>query len=44
MTEAGRQNVPSGEAMALTGHRSVQTAVRYFQAGNLLGSGGPKEG
>jgi hypothetical protein len=52
MTEAGRQNVPLGEAMALTGHRSVQTAVRYFQAGaveksqagNLLGSGGPKEG
>jgi site-specific recombinase XerD len=33
MTEAGRQNVPLGEAMALTGHRSVQTAVRYFQAG-----------
>jgi integrase len=47
MTEAGRQNVPLGEAMALTGHRSVQTAVRYFQAGaveksqagNLLGNG-----
>jgi integrase len=46
MTEAGRQNVPLGEAMALTGHRSVQTAVRYFQAGaveksragNLLGN------
>ncbi len=45
MTEAGRQNVALGEAMALTGHRSVQTAVRYFQsgavensrAGNLLG-------
>jgi integrase len=50
MTEAGRQNVPLGEAMALTGHRSVQTAVRYFQAGaveksqaaNLLGSGDPE--
>jgi hypothetical protein len=47
MTEARRQNVPLGEAMALTGYRSVQTAVRYFQAGaveksqagNLLGSG-----
>ena len=44
MTEAGRQNVPLGEAKALTGHRSVQTAL-YFQAGaveksqagNLLG-------
>ncbi len=33
MTEAGRQNVLLGEAMALTDHRSVQTAVRYFQAG-----------
>jgi len=45
MTEAGRQNVPLAEAMALTGHRSVQTALRYFQTGavqetraaNLLG-------
>jgi hypothetical protein len=26
MTEAGRQNVPLAEEMALTGHRSVQTA------------------
>jgi integrase len=51
MTEAGRQNVPLGEAMALTGHRSAQTAARYFQAGaveksqaaNLLGNGSPKE-
>jgi integrase len=33
MTEAGRQNVPLGEAMALTGHRSAQTALRYFQTG-----------
>ncbi len=33
MTEAGRQNVPLAEAMALTGHRSVQTAMRYFQTG-----------
>jgi hypothetical protein len=31
--EAGKQNVPLAEAMALTGHRSVQTAVRYFQTG-----------
>jgi integrase len=45
MTEAGRQNIPLAEAMALTGHRSVQTALRYFQTGavqqtraaNLLG-------
>jgi integrase len=33
MTEAGRQNVPLAEAMALTGHHSVQTALRYFQTG-----------
>jgi integrase len=33
VTEAGRQGVPLGEAMALTGHRSVQTAMRYFQGG-----------
>jgi integrase len=33
MTEAGRQNTPLGEAMALTGHRSVQTALKYFQTG-----------
>lgn len=33
VTEAGRQAVPLGEAMALTGHRSVQTAMRYFQSG-----------
>jgi integrase len=51
MTEAGRQNVPLAEAMALTGHRSVQTALRYFQTGavqqtraaNLLGSSAPDE-
>ena len=33
MTEAGRQNVPLADAMALTGLRSVQTAMRYFQTG-----------
>jgi site-specific recombinase XerD len=46
VTEAGRQNVPLGEAMGLTGHRSMQTFLRYFklgtvqntQAGNLLGN------
>ncbi len=52
MTEAGKQNVPLAEAMALTGHRSVQTAVRYFQTGavekskaaNLLTGTRPKWG
>jgi site-specific recombinase XerD len=33
VTEAGRQNVPLGEAMGLTGHRSVQTFVKYFRSG-----------
>ena len=33
VTESGRQNVPLKEAMALTGHRSVQTFLRYFQTG-----------
>ncbi len=35
VTEAGRQGVPLGETMALTGHRSVQTAMRYFQPGTV---------
>jgi integrase len=34
VTEAGRQNVPLGEAMGLTGHRSVQTFLRYFKSGS----------
>jgi hypothetical protein len=33
MTEAGRQNIALAEAMALTGHRSVQTALHYYQPG-----------
>ena len=33
VTEAGRQNVPLGEAMGLTGHRSVQTFLCYFKTG-----------
>jgi site-specific recombinase XerD len=35
VTEAGRQNVPIGEAMAMTGHRSTATFLRYFQPGKL---------
>jgi integrase len=46
VTEAGRQNVPLGEAMGLTGHRSLPVFLRYFrtgavqntQAANLLGN------
>jgi len=33
VTESGRQNVSMKEAMAMTGHRSVQTFLRYFQPG-----------
>jgi integrase len=35
-TEAGRQNVPVGEAMGLTGHRSLAVFLRYFQPGAAL--------
>ena len=35
VTEAGRQRVPLGEVMAMTGHRSAQTALRYFQPGEM---------
>ena len=39
VTEAGRRNVPVKEAMALTGHRSLATFLRYFQPGASLASG-----
>ncbi|WP_201192452.1 site-specific integrase [Pseudomonas fluorescens] len=38
VTEAGRQDVPLGEVMAMTEHRSVATVMSYFQAGSLLNS------
>jgi len=38
MTEAGRQNVPLAEAMSLTWHRSVATALRHFQMGEVKNS------
>jgi site-specific recombinase XerC len=38
VTEAGRQNVPLGETMALTGHLSVQTVMRYFHTGRVQDS------
>jgi integrase len=34
VTEAGRQNVPLGDTMAMTGHSSVTTVMRYFRAGS----------
>lgn len=33
VTEAGRQNVPLGDTMAMTGHASVSTVMRYFRSG-----------
>ena len=38
VTESGRQNIPLGEAMALTGHRSVQTFLGYYRSGEVSGS------
>lgn len=35
VTEAGRKNIPMGEAMAMTGHRSTATFLKYFQPGAL---------
>ena len=35
MTEAGRQNIPLGDTMAMTGHRSIQSVMRYFQSGAI---------
>lgn len=32
VTEAGRQGVPLGETMAMTGHRSMASLVGYFRA------------
>ncbi len=38
VTESGRQNIPIGEAMALTGHRSVQTFIGYYRSGEVTNS------
>lgn len=38
VTEAGLQNIPLPETMALTGHQSVATVVGYFRAESALGS------
>lgn len=36
VTEAGRQNVPLPDTMALTGHHSVNTVLGYFRADSAL--------
>jgi integrase len=38
VTEAGRQNVPLGDTMALTGHASVATVMKYFRSGQASAS------
>jgi len=38
ITEAGRQNMPLAETMAMTGHQSVATVVGYTRAGAALSS------
>ena len=35
VTEAGKQGIGLGETMALTGHRSVQTVMGYYQSGEI---------
>ena len=35
VTEAGKQGVGLGDTMALTGHRSVQTVMDYYQSGEV---------
>ena len=36
VTEAGRQQVPLADTMAMTGHQSVATVMGYFRAGTLI--------
>lgn len=35
VTEAASQNISLGETMSLTGHRSVQTVMAYYRAGEV---------
>jgi len=35
VTEAGKQGISLGETMAMTGHRSIQTVMGYYQSGEL---------
>lgn len=38
VTEAGRQNMPLAETMAMTGHQSISTVLGYARAGAALSS------
>ncbi|MFA5306760.1 MAG: site-specific integrase [Candidatus Babeliales bacterium] len=36
VTQAGKQGKPLGDVMAMTTHKSVATAMRYYQAGAII--------
>lgn len=36
VTEGGKQGKSLGDVMAMTGHKSVNTAMRYYQAGSII--------
>lgn len=38
VTEAGRQRIPLGDTMTMTGHSSVATVMKYFRTGDALTS------
>lgn len=42
VTEAGRQNIPLAETMAMTGHHSVATVLGYFRTQSVLSSAAAK--
>lgn len=35
VTESGRQGKPIGDVMKLTSHKSISTAMKYYEAGNV---------
>jgi hypothetical protein len=38
VTEAARFGISLGQTMAMTGHKSVQTVMGYYQSGELSAS------
>ena len=38
VTEAGKQGISLSETMAMTGHRSLQTVMGYYQSGEVASS------
>jgi integrase len=42
VTEAGRQNIPLAETMAMTGHHSVATVLGYFRTQSVVSSAAAK--